>query len=160
MARRPLDSPAGTVAAPTDASTAGTFTKAGLDAVIQECWEQGGMPTVVMVGPHNRTVISGFAGISTLETPASANSDVTLIGAVDFYKSNFGTLKVVPDRFQRDETALVLDLEYWCVSTLRDMEVESLAKTGDSDKAQMITEFTLESKNEAASGKVTDLLTS
>jgi hypothetical protein len=67
---------------------------------------------------------------------------------------------VVPNRFQRDETALVLDMEYFCCSTLRDMEVEMLAKTGDSDKSQMITEFTLEVKNEAASGKVTDLATS
>lgn len=150
----------GTAVAPTDSSVAGAFTKASLDDVIQKCWTQGGDPTVIMVGPHNRTVVSGFSGISTLQTDANATGDVTLMGAVDFYKSNFGTLRVQPNRFQRDQTALVLDMEYFCVSTLRNMEIESLAKTGDSDKSQLITEFTLEVKNQAASGKVSDLTTS
>ena len=112
-----------------------------------------------MVGPHNRTVVSGFTGISTLETRADAGSEVTLMGAIDFYKSNFGVLKVVPNRFNRDQTVLVLDMEYWGVATLRDMEVNALAKTGDNDKAQLLCEFTLVAKNEAASGKVTDCTT-
>lgn len=150
----------GTVAAPTDASTAGTFTKANLDAVIQACWTQGGDPKVIMVGPHNRTVVSGFTGISTLQTDANMSNDITLIGGVDFYKSNFGTLKVVPNRFQRDATAFVLDMEYFSMKSLREMRVIPLGKTGDNDKAQMVQETTLCVRNEAASGKITDLTTS
>lgn len=150
----------GTVATPTDSSTAGTFTKAGLDAVIRACWTQGGEPKVIMVGPFNRTLLSGFTGISTLQTPANAQSDTTLMGAIDYYKSNFGTLKVVPNRFSRDQTALVLDMDYWAVSFYRPIQMTPLAKTGDSDRAMMLCEFTLESRNEAASGKVTDLTTS
>ncbi len=149
----------GLVPAPTDSTIAGAFTKASLDDVVQKCWTQGGDPKVIMVGPTNRTTLSGFTGISTLQTDANANMDVTLMGAVDFYKSNFGILRVQPNRFNRDQTVLVLDMEYLCVSTLRDMELEELAKTGDSDPAQMITEFTLEVKNEAASGKITDCTT-
>lgn len=151
---------AGVVAAPTDSSVAGTFTKAGLDAVIQACWNSGGEPTVIMVGPHNRTKISGFTGISTLQTPANGNADTMLMGAIDLYKSNFGTLKVVPNRFQRDQTALVLDMEYLGLATLRDISMYDLAKTGDADRKQMLVEYTLEVRNEAASGKVTDLTTS
>jgi hypothetical protein len=150
----------GTVAAPTDSTIAGALTKDALDDVIQKCWTQGGDPKVIMVGPHNRTVISGFTGISTLQTDANANQDVTLMGAVDFYKSNFGILKVVPNRFQRDQTAFVLDMEYLGVAMLRDMEFEDLAKTGDSDKTMITAEYTLQVKNEAASGKVTDCTTS
>lgn len=149
----------GTVSAPTD-GTQRALTKALLDGVIQSCWTQGGDPTVIMVGPHNRTVVSGFSGISSLETPANANSDVTLIGAVDFYKSNFGTLKVVPNRFMRDRTALVLDMEMWSVAFLRSLQMNSLAKTGDNEKRQMLAEYTLCCKNEKASGKVADLATS
>ncbi len=147
----------GTVAAPTDASTTGTFTKADVDAVIQACYEEGGDPKVIMMGPGSRSKFSGFSGISTLETRADGGSDVTLMGAIDFYKSNFGILKVVPNRFQRDETALILDMEYVCVATLRDMELTELGKTGDADRSQLLTEFTLEVKNEKASGKVTDI---
>jgi hypothetical protein len=150
----------GTVAAPTDSTLAGTFTKAALDAVIQACWTAGGDPSTIMCGAHNRTIVSGFSGISTLQTDANANGNVTLMGAIDFYKSNFGTLKVVPNRFQRDQTVLVLDFEYLGISALREMNVTPLAKTGDSDKAQLIHEFTLNVKNEAASGKITDCTTS
>jgi hypothetical protein len=150
----------GTVAAPTDSTVAGAFIKGDLDQVIEECWNQGGDPKVIMVGAHNRGVVSGFSGISTLETSAEASGDVTLIGAVDFYKSNFGTLKVVPNRFQRDQTALVLDMEFLGVSMLRDMEFIPLSKTGDSDREMILSEYTLQVQNEAASGKITDLTTS
>jgi hypothetical protein len=145
---------------PTDASTVGTFTKANLDAVIQSCWTNGGEPDTIMVGPYNRTKVSGFSGISTLETRADQGMDITLIGAVDMYKSNFGVLKVVPNRFQRDRTAFVLDMEYFALAELRSMQVNPLGKTGDSDKAQLVCEVTLVSRNEAASGKITDLATS
>lgn len=150
----------GTVAAPTDASTAGTFTKANLDAVIQACWTQGGDPKVIMVGPHNRTVASTFTGVSTLQTDANSTGDVMLVGGIDLYKSNFGVLKIQPNRFQRDDTAFVLDMEYFSLKSLREMRVTPLGKTGDNDKAQLIQECTLCVRNEAASGKVTDLLTS
>lgn len=146
----------GTVVAPTDSSVAGSFTKASLDRVIELCWTEGGDPKIIMVGPHNRSQLSGFSGISTLQTQANANQDVTLMGAVDFYKSNFGILKVVPNRFQRDQTIFVLDMEYLGVATLRNMETTPLAKTGDADRAMLLTEFTLVVQNEKASGKVTD----
>ena len=150
----------GSVAAPTDSTVLGAFTKASLDDVIQKCWTQGGDPKTIMVGPFNRSAVSGFSGISTLQTDANSGQDVTLMGAVDFYKSNFGILKVVPNRFQRDETALVLDMEYVGVAMLRDMEFDDLAKTGDSDKTLITAEYTLEVNNESASGKVTDCTTS
>lgn len=149
----------GLVAAPVD-GTQRALTKTLVDTVMQNCWVAGGSPTKIMVGPHNRTVVSTFSGISTLETRADQGMDVTLVGAVDFYKSNFGTLMVVPNRFQRDRTALILDMDYWAMAYLRAMKLVPLAKTGDSEKRQLITEFTLISKNQGASGKVADLLTS
>lgn len=157
----------GTVAAPTDSSVAGTFEKATLDAVIKECYVEGGEPTVIMVDPHNRTIVSGFTGISTLETNANMNDNVALIGAIDFYKSNFGILKVVPNRFMRSakwgdsvSSALILDMDYWSCAMLRDIQMHELAKTGDNEKRQMLAEYTLVSRNEAASGKVSDLTVS
>ena len=147
----------GLVAAPVDSTVAGAFTKASLDSVIKQCWEQGGSPDVLMVGPHNRTVISGFTGISTLQTDANTTASTMLVGSIDLYKSNFGNFKVLPNRFQRDQTAFVLDMEMFKFVTLRPMQMNPLAKTGDNEKRQMLCEFTLASMNELASGKVTDL---
>ena len=51
-------------------------------------------------------------------------------------------------------------MRYWSLHYLRGMRVDPLAKTGDAEKKQMLAEWTLCSKNEAASGKKADLLTS
>lgn len=150
----------GIVAAPTDSSVAGTFEKASLDTAIQNCWTQGGDPKIVMVGPFNKTKVSGFTGIATLYKDVPGLQQATIIGAADYYVSNFGQHAIVANRFQRDQTALVLDMEYLGVAFLRNMETEPLSKTGDSDRSMLITEFCLEVKNEAASSKVADLTTS
>lgn len=147
----------GTVIAPVDATVPGAFTKAKLDAVIAKCWAEGGAPDTIMVGPYNRQKFSTFTGVSALQTNASDTGKVTMVGSIDMYKSDFGIFKVVPNRFSRDRTALILDMDYWAVANLRGLTMYPLAKTGDSEKRQMIQEYTLVSKNEAASGKVTDL---
>lgn len=149
----------GIVAAPTDGTQA-AFTKANLDTVMQSIWTQGGNPTIIMTGPYNRTVFSGFDGVSTLETTAGPDKQVTLIGVIDIYRSNFGTIEIVPNRFMRERTALVLDLDYWATAYLDPIQMEDLAKTGDSDKKMMVVEYTLVCKNEKASGKLADLTTS
>ena len=40
------------------------------------------------------------------------------------------------------------------------MATEDLAKTGDSDRRQIVSEYTLESRNQKANGIVNDLTTS
>lgn len=72
----------------------------------------------------------------------------------------FGTLRIVPNRFQRDRDLFVFDMSYWSIASLRPVRTEPLAKTGDSDVNQIVAELTLESCNEAASGIVADLTTS
>ena len=149
----------GTVVAPTDASTAGSFTEARLKTAISNCWTQGGDPTIVMLGVFNKKAASAFSGIATIYRDQQGEKQGTIIGAADLYVSDFGTHHIIANRFSRDQTALVLDMDYWCVAYLREFKREELAKTGDSEKSHILCEFTLVSKNEAASAKVSDLLT-
>ena len=83
--------------------------------------------------------------------------DKKLTAAVDIYVSDFGTHKVVPNRFQRARTGFVLESEKWAVAYLRPFQTEALAKTGDSDAKQIVVEYTLEARNEASSGAARDL---
>jgi len=149
-----------THAAATDASVAGTFTKAGLDQVIQEVWTSGGNPRIIMTGAHNKTVLSGFTGIATLYKEIPKLQQGVIVAGADVYVSDFGEHTVVPNRFSRDQTALVLDMEYFAVSYLRPFQQIPIARTGDATKRLLLAECTLEVRNEAASGKVSDLLTS
>lgn len=158
-AASPGFSSTGTLAA-TDATTPATVTEANVKAIIRQCWTQGGNPDVIMVGPYNKVKVSGFSGILTNSIQQKAGGQATIIAAADSYVSDFGTFKVVPNRFSRDRTLSVLDFEYWEVAYLRPWRQVPLAKVGDSDQRMVIAEMGLKSLNEASSGKVADLSTS
>jgi hypothetical protein len=133
------------------------FTEASLKTVIKSVWNEGGYPSMIMVGPFNKQKLSGFTGNSTR---FDAGADATLYTSVDVYASDFGQLQVVPNRFSRDRDAYVLDMNYFAIAFLRDFSMHELSKTGDSEKRQLLVEATLESRNEKASGLVADLTTS
>ncbi len=133
------------------------FTETQLKSVIKSVWNEGGNPQIIMVGPFNKQKLSGFTGNSTR---FDAGADATLYTSVDVYASDFGQTQVIPNRFSRDREAWVLDMDYWGVAFLRDFTMHELAKTGDTEKRQLLVECTLESRNEAASGMIADLTTS
>ena len=137
------------------------FTETMLKTALQACFTEGGDPDCVMVGPFNKTKVSGFGGIATLyRDTAGSKGQASIMGAADLYISDWGEVKIVPNRFQRDRTALIIEKDKWAVAYLRPFRQEKLAKTGDSDKVHMLVEYTLESKNQKSSGKVADLTTS
>ena len=143
-------------ATPTD-GTQRAFTEPLLQAVNQSIFTQGGNPTMLMVGPFNKRVASGFAGNATRTIDAEG---ARLQTSISVYEHDYGILSIVPNRFNRDRTATVIDPEYWCSAWLRPIMLEDLAKTGDADKRMLIGEMCLVAKNEASSGKVADLTTS
>ena len=139
--------------APTD-GTQRTLTEAMIKTVLQACWMSGGNPDTIMLGGVQKQLFSTFNGGGT---QFGNLDDKKLISAIDVYVSDFGTLKLVPNRFQRARTAFVLEMAKWKVAYLRPFTTEDLAKTGDSDAKHLIAEYTLEAANEAASGAVRDL---
>jgi hypothetical protein len=140
-----------------------TFTEAILKTVVKEVYTAGGNPKVLMVNPAHKQTVSAFAGIAAQRYMAPSNEATTIIGAADVYLSDFGTMSVVPNRFMNatnacDETAFVIDPDMLAIAYLRPFSTNELAKTGDSEKTQLICEATLEVKNEAAHGIIADLL--
>ena len=147
----------------TDARTDGTqraFTEAMLKDVMQQTWSAGGNPSILMVGPFNKQAVSAFTGIAAQRYQAPSDAPTTIIGAADVYLSDFGSVTCVPNRFQRDRDAFVLDPEYASVCYLRPIQQVELAKTGDAEKRMVIAEFGLKVMNEAAHGIIADLTTS
>ena len=132
-------------------------TEAQLKDVIKQCWDEGGDPSMIMLGSFNKQVLSGFTGGSTRFDPAE---NKRLVAAVDVYESDFGAMTVVPNRFSRSRSAYVIQPDMWGVAFLRDFQLMDLAKTGDATKQALLAEYTLVSKNEKASGGIFDLTTS
>ena len=66
----------------------------------------------------------------------------------------------MPNRFQRERDAFLIDPEYFKVAYLRNFQVESLGKTGDATRGGGGGGMGLESTQEASSGLIADLTTS
>ena len=138
-----------------------TFTETMLKDVIQDVWAQGGDPKVCMMGPHNKTVASGFAGIAEkrINQPNSPKA-FSIIATADIYLSDFGKVAFVANRFQRERDVFVLDPEYASVAYLRNFRTEELAKSGDSTKKMILVEYGLKVKTEKAHGIIADVTAS
>lgn len=149
-------------AARTDGGTLRAFTETIAKSVIQSGWTNGANFSTLMVGPVNKQRVStDFAGIATRNYDLSnvAAKPMAAIASIDVYVNDFGVLRVVPNRFQRERDAWFLDFEYTEFRFLRPLSQQVLAKTGDAEKRMMIQEVTLCVMNEAALGLAADLTT-
>lgn len=144
-------------AAPTD-GTAVAFTETMLKAGLSAVWTSGGSPDIVMVGSGNKQVVSTFAGIATRFRDVPSGKQAEIIGAADVYVGDFGEVTIVPNRFKRNATALILDTEYLGIAYLRNFQTIELARTGDAEKRQILVEYGLKVHNHFAQGIVADLL--
>ena len=87
-------------------------------------------------------------------------SPTAIIASADVYVSDFGTLRVIPNRFQRERDAWFLDFSMVQMRFLRQLAVKKLGKSGDAEKRLMVMETTLQVKQEAGIGIAADLNTS
>ena len=137
--------------------TAGAaLTEDMIKSAVLQAYTEGGEPSVLLVSPANKQVVSTFPGIAEQRYEAPKTGQTKIVGAADVYMSDFGTLSVVPDRFLSDEITYVLDPAMANVAYLRPFKSIKLAKTGDSEKHMMNVEYTLVCKNEAAHAIITD----
>jgi len=131
-----------------------------VDDVMQLTYDAGGKPSLLLAGPRQRTKFSALDGAG-IARRADASERRTY-GVSDLYASNFGDLVVVTSRHMRktasvDRELYVIDPELVAVANFRPWQQFDLAKTGDSFKRQMLTEWALEMRNEAGHCVVADL---
>jgi hypothetical protein len=152
------DSTAATAAA-TD-GTAGdirTLTEAMLKDAIKDAFDDGGEPTLLLVGSFNKQIVSGFAGRAQQQTVVN---NKTILGAASIYSSDFGDIKVVPNRTQRGRDAFVVDTDKVAVAGLRMFEPQEIGRVGDAVTRDLISEYTLEMRHPDAHAIIADLTTS
>ena len=139
--------------APLD-GTLRSITEAMLKDVAQKCWEQGGDPSMLFVPGALRAAVSAFTGAAT---KFDKSEDKTLYATVEVYVGDFGRYSIINSRHQRARDVFLVDPNQFELLTLRSMKASPLAKTGDAENFMVNTEWTLKSKQEAASGALRDL---
>ncbi len=151
----------GVPGAPRTDGTLRAFTETIHKNVAQLVWASGGRLKSCFLGPVNKQRASGFSGVVTRNFDMSnTNAKPTAaIAAVDIYVTDFGVVKFLPSRFQRERDAWYLDFEYISIGHLRPYQTIKLAKTGDAEKRMLLVEWGLQVKQEAALGLAADLTT-
>lgn len=148
----------------TDARTDGTqeaFSQTRFDTVMQSIWENGGKPDTVYLSAFQMNVALGFTGMNNQRSTVTATrSNNMVVRDFDLYVTPWGNVTFVPTRENRSRDVFVMQSDMWGVAQLRPMKNTPLAKTGDNEKRQVVTELTLVCKNEKASGIVADNTTS
>lgn len=146
---------------PDMAGTNRAMTLAQIDTAMQAAYEDGGQPNMLVVSPSKKAAFSDLnsGSVATNQINYTAPREAAIVGSVSLYLSDFGQLDVVIDRFASDDRVYLLDSDYASICTLpnRNFAVQDLAKTGDSEKFQIITEFTLKVSAPKAHAAVYDL---
>lgn len=135
-------------------------------ALLGGCYDAGGNPDMVSVGRAVKQLMSQYfftanARIATQyqEHGKSPSEGLQVVGAVDYYVSDFGVLAIVPNRFQRASDVLILDTSLWELGTFRSYQVKEIGTNGDSEEYMILHDFTLVSRNEAGSAIFADTST-
>lgn len=162
-----------------DAATNGTqraLTKTLIDDVLEDVFQAGGDPSIVMGSPYAKRVFTAqlmnATGTSTQRTSVS-NSQAKAIGAVDAYVYDFGVVSFVVNRqWTRYDLAsdggngtgtlsrnlFVIDPQHISYKTLRPIAEDTDINTNaDAKPGQLVHEGCLAITNEKALGVVADI---
>jgi hypothetical protein len=135
-----------------NAGTAGTLrdlTLAMVDTAVQQCWQAGGKPSLgIMSGnvkAYFATLSQGGTGNAVVAQNiqnVTAREQVTIMGAVDVYRTNFGTIDLAPDRFCPLHQILLVSPDYVELAPLpeRDIIQQDYAQTGDNSQGGVVFE--------------------
>lgn len=141
------------LSAPTD-GTQRALTEDLVKEAMQTAYINGAEPSILMIGPVNKLQVSTFAGRSGTQVNVGQN---TVTSNVTIYASDFGELRVVVDRFQRERTAFLLDPQYAAVGYFRNFTTHDLSRIGDAETKQIVVEYGLEMKTEAGHAVIADI---
>jgi hypothetical protein len=137
--------------------TARALQETFLEAVLADCWDSGGEPTMGVCGKFQKRKIAAFSGSAT----KTAEAGKKVVNTVDVYVDPLGNeIKFIPCRQAPTDVVYLLDMEHIKFGVLRDFQTAELAKTGDSTRKQILVEYTMEMCTEKAHGGVYDLTTS
>jgi hypothetical protein len=138
-------------------TTTNTLSIAGLEALMQKCYNNGGVPDLLIANPASFADLNDISNSNRVRTviddPRRGRVPVTSV----FHE--FGETQMVRNRWCHTETAFVVQKDGIQRRIIQPLIVEALAKTGDSDSVMLLCEEGLQVKGESHMAKFTGLTT-
>lgn len=132
------------------------LTEEQLNLALRTMWNgSAGNVDLIVVGGAVKRSINQFVASNRRFTPQSDS----FRDLVSTYESDFGVCRIVLSRYVPAGTVLLLDSTRVSVMPLagRSFHYLPLARTGDSERGQVVGEYTLECRNETAHGVIEGL---
>ncbi len=139
--------------------TGNDLDEAKVNYVLRKIWEiSSGNVDLIVVGGFQKRKINAFCAESRTYGP----NDRKFSDMIGIYESDFGLCHVITTRWVPQDAALFLDSSRISVLPLtgRSFHFKPLASGGDYECGELIGEYTLELRNEAAHGLIRNLSTS
>jgi hypothetical protein len=133
--------------------------EAKINYVLRKIWENSsGNVDLIIVGGFQKRKINAFCA----DSRSYGATDTTFTDMISVYESDFGVCRIVTTRWMPQDAALLVDSSRINVLPLagRSFHFKPLASGGDYECGELIGEYTVEIKNEAAHGMIRDLSTS
>jgi hypothetical protein len=136
--------------------TGADLDEAKINYVLRKIWaSSSGNIDLIVVGGFQKRKINSFVSSSR----SYAAGDTKFTDLVNVYESDFGVCRIVTTRWLPQDTVLLLDSSRIAVLPLagRSFHFKPLASGGDYECGELIGEYTVELKNEAAHGIIRGL---
>ena len=127
-------------------SSSTTLTRAGIETQLQTCYNNGGVPDLLIANPASLATLNDTDNTATVRH----TFDDPRRGRVSTMSifTEFGDVSVTRNRWCNAETAFLVKKEGIQRRVMQPLVVEALAKTGDSDKVQIVCEEGLQLKGQ------------
>jgi len=130
--------------------------EAKINYALRQIWENSnGNIDLIVVGGAQKRSINAFCG----DSRNYGANDTTFTNMISIYESDFGVCKIVTSRWMPQDAVLMLDSSRVNILPMagRSFYFKPLASGGDYECGELIGEYTVELKNEAAHGLIRGL---
>ena len=126
-----------------------------INTALEMTWNAGGKPSILLVSPRNKRVISTFTAGNTKYMEGNKTNKLTHM--ISVLETDFGTLQCLTDRFMSNDVVYGLSPEYIKKAFLRNFKTGDLPKINDMGRRMINGEWTVEMRAEKAHFKIEDL---
>jgi len=126
-----------------------------INNALEMVWNCGGNPSILLVSPRNKRIISTFTAGHTKYM--NGNETRKLTQMISVLETDFGTVQCLTDRFMPNDVIYGLSPEYIKKAFLRNFKTGEMPKISDMGRRIVNGEWTLEMRAEKSHFKIEDL---
>lgn len=136
-------------------ASGGKLTFDEINNALEQTWNVGGKPSILLVSPRSKRIISTFTAGNIKYMEGNETRKLTQMIAV--LETDFGTLQCLTDRFMTNDTIYGLSPEYMKKAFLRPFKQGDMPEISDMYRKYVKGEWTLEMRAEKAHFKISGL---